>query len=646
MSRCLFTSILLASAGWALAQTSPEPDPLTALLNTPVEVGSTRSTTLLRSPSTVTVMERRDLETWGVLSLAEALDLMTGIRVARGVGQAEIATIRGVLQESWMNRVLLLINGVPTWQVATGDAVLGRVPIEDIERVEVLRGPASVIYGTNAYAGAINVVLRKAVRNGGEGRASLTSRGGHSAGALGMLLGPRGSLVVSAHQSDLEGRDRDVPDETGLPTRMNERRLFKSAQVQARVGSHRLMFQAFESQTTCFGAAVSQPSGMGNLLKQGGLLGDYRWTPQLTDTLSLRLGATLDQNSRRFPFNSQGTQTNTFASLRQVAEATVVWEPEIGRNLEAGIAYQRAINHYLRRMDEPSGAILRQDVPPGVSTAERSAFLQARIDLGACSLQVGTRYTDNQGFGPDTSSRVALLWNVAPRQSLKLTLGQAFRAPTVFDRLLDSPGVLVGNPQLRPEKAQTMEVQYLGSVDQFFWQATVFHSCLRDKIIRGRLPDLATPTFVNGPSFMLGGAELELRYQGSHGEQVQVGLDWNTGDRGDESPLSRGYNALFIPALLARAGYAQRLGDWTASIMLRHQGPATGTALEPIPSATTVDLNLQTRHRWQSLDFTHQFYLKNANQQERWTAEVVRRNLNALPEGMGRQAGYSVKVAF
>jgi len=646
MSRCLFTSILLASAGWALAQTSPEPDPLTALLNTPVEVGSTRSTTLLRSTSTVAVMDRRDLETWGVRSLAEALDLMTGIRVARGVGQAEIATIRGVLQESWMNRVVLLINGVPTWQVATGDAVLGRVPIEDIERVEVLRGPASVVYGTNAYAGAINVVLRKAVRNGGEGHASLTSRGGHSAGALGMLLGPEGSLVVSAHQSDVEGRDRDLLDETGLPTRMEERRLFRSAQIQARVGSHRLMFQAFESQTTCFGAAVTQASGMGNLLKQGGLLGDYRWMPQLTDTLSLRLGATLDQNSRRFPFNAQNTQTNAFATLRQVAEATLVWEPKIGQALEAGIAYQRAVNQYLRRMDETNDTILRQDVTPDVSTAERSAFLQGRMDLGEWGVQAGARYTDNQGFGPDTSGRIALLWNLAPRQSLKLILGQAFRAPTVFDRLLDSPGVLVGNPALKPEKAQTLELQYLGSRDSFFWQGTVFRSHLRDKIIRGRLPDLSTPTFVNGPSFTLEGAELELRYQGSHGEQILVGLDWNTGDRGDESPMSRGYNALLIPGLLARVGYAQHLGDWTASIMLRHQGPATGTALEPIPSATGVDLNLQTRHRWQNLDFTHQFYLKNASQQERWSAEVVRRNLNALPDGMGRQAGYFLKVAF
>ena len=54
-----------------------------------------------------------------------------------------------------------MVNGVPTWETNTGAATLGHVSVSDIERIEVLKGPASVLYGTNAYVGAVNLVLKE-----------------------------------------------------------------------------------------------------------------------------------------------------------------------------------------------------------------------------------------------------------------------------------------------------------------------------------------------------------------------------------------------------------------------------------------------------------------------------------------------------
>ena len=61
-----------------------------------------------------------------------------------------------------LNGALILIDGAPTWMAVTGEGTLDRIDISHLERIEVLRGPASVVYGSNAYSGAINLVLRQA----------------------------------------------------------------------------------------------------------------------------------------------------------------------------------------------------------------------------------------------------------------------------------------------------------------------------------------------------------------------------------------------------------------------------------------------------------------------------------------------------
>src|SRR3989442_8094237 len=92
----------------------------------------------------------------------EALQVVAGISVSRSYLLQGMVTSRGILQELYANKNLLLIDGVPTWHAITGESRLERISINDIERIEILKGPASVLYGSQAFTGAINIVTRTA----------------------------------------------------------------------------------------------------------------------------------------------------------------------------------------------------------------------------------------------------------------------------------------------------------------------------------------------------------------------------------------------------------------------------------------------------------------------------------------------------
>src|SRR5262249_36657671 len=133
---------------------------LEELMAVPTTVSSTEQRSVFHTPSSVSVMDRDTIKRYGFRTVAEAVDTMAGFATVRTSSRIDVPTSRWVLEPPYANKVLLMINGVPTWQPVTGDTTLARVDIDQVDRIEVLRGPSSVLYGTNAYAGAINVVLR------------------------------------------------------------------------------------------------------------------------------------------------------------------------------------------------------------------------------------------------------------------------------------------------------------------------------------------------------------------------------------------------------------------------------------------------------------------------------------------------------
>jgi len=119
---------------------------------------------LSRAPGVASVITAADIEAMGATDLDEVLESVPGLHVARSSqGYSPVYVVRGV-NLGFNPQVLVLINGIPLTTVYAGNRgnLWGGYPIENIARVEVLRGPGSALYGADAVAGVINIITKTA----------------------------------------------------------------------------------------------------------------------------------------------------------------------------------------------------------------------------------------------------------------------------------------------------------------------------------------------------------------------------------------------------------------------------------------------------------------------------------------------------
>jgi outer membrane cobalamin receptor len=200
---------LLAVPAGVLAQAAPDSVPAEPYRLDELVVVADRYATTLRSTVTATsVLTRADLDALPARTLAEALETVPGLIFVEqdGSGRLPIAIARGFFGGGETSYVLLTVDGVPVNDGRTGLVEWSRVPLEDVERIEVLRGSASASYGDAALGAVINVVTRRTTPPG-----ELSTRGSVSVSSWGGA-GIHASARTAVRAGELEARidyDRD-----------------------------------------------------------------------------------------------------------------------------------------------------------------------------------------------------------------------------------------------------------------------------------------------------------------------------------------------------------------------------------------------------------------------------------------------------
>jgi len=192
------------------------------LLKMGLDVASFEEKNIFNTPSTVSVVDKETIKRFNYTSISEALNSIAGISVMRTYLKRNLPTSRGILQDNYANKVLVMINNVPAWHASTGEGNLDRVDINDVERIEVLKGPASVPYGTNAYSGAINIVLKKSNRNSTSGTVRFGENGLISGGGSFIYSDENYSLLISANSKSETGYDYLFTDQSAVAGHINE----------------------------------------------------------------------------------------------------------------------------------------------------------------------------------------------------------------------------------------------------------------------------------------------------------------------------------------------------------------------------------------------------------------------------------------
>lgn len=618
------------------------------LLNIPISVSSTNAKTIFNTPSSVSVIDENMIKKFNYSSVAEALNNIPGLQINRTYLKRNIPTSRGILQDHYANKVLVLINGVATWNTVTGEASIDKINIHDVERIEVLKGPASVLYGTNAYSGAINIVLKNPGKESARSYIGVGSEGFFEAGANYSYSSEDFKLFISGNSSDEAGQDYTFFDEKKVKGHYYEYMKGSNFNLNASYKGHSVLFNTFVAHESYLGVEPLWTSGTGNNEWSNGYLFAYNLNHRFSELFGIKYGFTYDWNQRNL---SRTLDDNTRANLKGYrVYNNVILDFAISENLniEGGFDYDIRKGLEYKNYNVQKDSLLAANYMENIKVNEYSFFAQAGYTLNSINFLVGTRYSNNELFGNNLSSRASVVYSFDEKNSVKLIWGQSYRAPSLFELYFRTPtNTVFGNTALNPEKSNSVELSYLTSFDKFFIQALVYHANYQNKIFRTRrlpasLTDKST-IYVNGSTFKADGLELEIKYQNEEFADVFANYSYTKGDNGDEVANNGVYNFKFVPKHVISSGISKRVSSIFMSLVLNYISETDGFKSE-ISGFVIANVNVGYEHKLGQITLRHNLGAKNIFDENVLFPEFVRGTLNEIPSGYGRRIFYEVQL--
>lgn len=513
-------------------------DPAVPVFSDTVVVSASLETTdREKTPASVTVVDARELEARQVTTLSEALALVPGVTVSPlgSLGQQTSVFTRG----SESDQTLLLWNGVALNDPYFGGANWQFIPTDGVERIEVVRGPFSALYGSTALGGVVQVLSGR--RNGGslhlEGGGDGYGRAGASAG----WGGDRFRLDLAGHLRRGDGAlDNDFFD--------SQEGVLHGAWTPRDGASLGLLVRANDSKT--------------GIPRDGARLSPNRridWREREV-ALPLRLqggGWEVEGQVSRTefdsgfrdpddPFGFTGSDTSSEA-LRGRAVASVRVRDDLRLSFGTDV----------ERLQVTSSSVFGLNFE---DAHQRSwaAFGQASYGHGPVQLELGLRRDDNDVYGGQTSARAGAVFALPAGFRARVSYGESFRAPSLGE--LYFPGS--GNPDLRPETGESFEAGIERSAGAWRVGLTGFENRQTDLI------DFETVTFtnVNVKRARSRGVEGEVAYRSGIFTATLNGTYLEAEDLDLRLPLLR------RPKESANLSLAARPGSWTLSLTGRYVG--------------------------------------------------------------------------
>jgi outer membrane receptor for ferrienterochelin and colicins len=461
--------------------------------------------TLGEAPAIVTVLTQDDFKKWGYQTLADALRHVLGFYLIDDHTIPNLAT-RGMGSglHAQSGGIKVLLNGTPTTYRTTGGHWLdaAALPVAAIERVEIIRGPASALYGADAFLGVINIVTRESFTDGqvgdviasGRHHFDLDTYGGNGSFVVGRQQEKYGFLVTGSYDQDDRsglGLPKSSPNPTigGSDPGAKRAHLKQDSAVFYARGEYRpsdalhLSLAGYYAQLgrddefsylTQFANGVDENGRQAQnrvSLQNGFVTGRAEW--------ALGRGATLLLDSTFFqgqPRNDDRTETGhqlyyfekRHRSRGNQTKLEGQWKIE-RFSLTVGVESvfdRELLPQVIMRSKVPSGTIAPEDrldsqTQGGKSFVNLGAFSQAqwRVIDDYLTLTAGLRYDHHNIYGGQPSGRLAAVSSPVQNLTLKMLYGTAFRAPTpeLLYALPAGPGDINGNPDLKPQRVHTLE---------------------------------------------------------------------------------------------------------------------------------------------------------------------------------------------
>jgi len=473
-----------------------------------VVTASRRSQRLADVPVQTELITREELERAGAADLSEVLAERTGIQLQGGHPSGSGIMLQGMDSR----RVLLLVDGQPWAGRLAGDQDLARIPTMGVERVEVVKGPQSTLYGSEAMGGVVNVVTRSPLAGWwGAGARVVAGSGGRLDGSLvgEWPLGPLALLVEGGRRA----MDRVPGLNDGVPgaavTRLDGRGKLQWATESGVLSASLLAVE--ESQRWRRGQLTQFAD---NTQWTASFSGGWSWgAHRVAPAVGVSSFEHLSRRGRGAtpPAPSSGREQ---LQRRSEVELLYTWTPSDAVSVDAGIEARRET---LVAPDVPRGRMDLDAVEP---------FAQVTLRRGPLTLAPGLRMSWSREWGSQASPRVGAMVKAPGGWTLRSTVARGFRAPDGKELGLEflnvGPGfayLVRGNPELRPETSVNVTTGAEWSGRRFWARSQLFHTRFDHFIETAAVGDSASVALFTYDNILQGWTRgMELEAGGSHGE--------------------------------------------------------------------------------------------------------------------------------
>ncbi len=606
---------------------------------------------IARAPSVASVITAEDIAATGAADIDEVLETVPGLHVSRSpIGYNPIYTIRGI-DTQYNPEVLMLVNGIPITGAYFGNRsqVWGGMPVENIARIEVIRGPGSALYGADAFAGVINIITKTSADINGT---QLGLRAGSFNSIDGWVQhgGTWGNFDVAAYlragHTDGQHQIIAADEQTGLDNLFNipaslppaslapgpvdlgydaidgridlsrdKWRLRAGYQQRSNVQSGAGVASALDPVGTNYGARANadltyQDTNFApnlDLTAQA----SYLYITEQSDLTLFPPGAYFGPGFGPFPDGVIGNpdkwERHLRANVSAIYSAIQNHKLRFGAGTQNDDLYNTEESRNYNLVFEPGAGYVPQPIPGGVTEMDsanifmtphdrRVNYVYAQDEWNFTRdwyLTAGVRHDQYSDFGGTTNLRLALVWDTAYNLTSKLLYGTAFRPPSFAELYNINNPVAQGNPNLKPETNQSLELA-------FSWQAT---STLQANLnlFRYQMNDILR--FVPDPTTGISTAQ---NAGSQHGQGFETELVWDavqnlrvSGNFAEQQSIDDATNqdAGLAPRhhLYARADW-RFVPLWTLDTQLNYIGDRKrepGDTRPPIADYQTVDLILR-----------------------------------------------------
>ncbi|MFT5420060.1 MAG: outer membrane receptor for ferrienterochelin and colicins [Candidatus Endobugula sp.] len=514
----------------------------------------------------VTVIDAADIRASGASTVTEVLESVSGVQlVVTGNNSTKAPQLRGQATD----QVLVLVNGkrLPNTDRNLPFAPAYRynwVPVANIARIEVIRGPGSSLYGADALAGVINIITREAESEWHGNLSLYTKQADGNAG------GDEEGVSVAASGALGESMDLSLAAET--------------THVDAIFDDANALTLKSEKETKNFQADIGIDLSENDRLQVGVLYGDEEGRD--IDNGFSGVNTTESDVQRRRSSIDYSTKLGSFAanvglasSNADVIEGTSVWkidEKNVIFDMQGQLTQQQYLSAgvtYRKEAADRNDSVVFSD-----SINAATLFLQDVINVGDDNtLTLGVAYDNHSKYDNEVSPKVNWFSQLSPAWGFKAGYGESYLAPSLREgsaAYIVSAGptrTYIGNDELQPETSKTVELGFTFSDESTIGSITVFKTKtedligLTDTVDNSGFFPVTTAEYNNIDEALIQGVETEWAFY-SDSKDTKVNLSYTYLDTEDRSAANVGKE------LTDRSKHS-------AKINLRHELPKWGVHL-------------------------------------------------------------------